>query len=544
MFSADDIWQLISGEKLPHLYRRLAYWCVPVVIECNKLIYHCRSFKSGNLQIFEWILKLVNDPEITKYCMEANKEDRVSLYHLAASANSPAALEVLLKHFGISTVVNARCTVDGNNCVTPLSLILSCGHVEHFKLLINYNLNPANAEKLVQINLSGTKIEDFSLSVLNFSSVKTLFLDNTGLKTLTWDGILLPMPNVKELQLKELQATNNLINELPFGLFTFPDLKKLDVSHNQIEKLPDNWWQGSLVDCDISYNLLEELSLPDYMEEEDTEPDSNRHALHGRSELVFNKLPKIPTHYSVTSQEEFSSPLQNLMLSNNHIRTFPKCLSCCVPVLKTLNLSHNRLTEVASINELPLSLKNLDVSHNHLGAYPGGKPIFSVSPESKPCASILAHGEQHCKCHHRSHTTLPKLGVLNLSYNKDLNNLFIRKLSTADAEASFVSEKHTSIHLFFPFLGLLNVSYCSLTELPEHFSRMKSLCQLNISGNPNLKISAEICQLQEMLTFDYQGTRDKDVVSKLDEFQHAKDKINFFNPLYGDKYVAFHLVVH
>ena len=77
-----------------------------------------RSFKTGKCQIFEWIL-LVDDPKIVQYCLEADKEDGVSLCHLATSADSPAALKLLLKHFSLSEVVNSRQTVDYNNYVTP-----------------------------------------------------------------------------------------------------------------------------------------------------------------------------------------------------------------------------------------------------------------------------------------------------------------------------------------------------------------------------------------------------------------------------------------
>jgi len=492
-----------------------------------------RSFETGKLQVFVWILELVNDPEITKYCMEANEKDGVSLYHSAASADCPVALEVLLNHFGISAVVNARCTVDGNNCVTPLSLILSHGHVEHFKLLIDFNLNPANTEKLVQINLSDTKIEEFSLSVLRFSSVKSLFLDKTGLKLLTCDGML-SMPDVKELRLKELRATHNVLTELPSELFTLPKLEILNVSHNRIEKLPDNWLKGvALGNINLSNNLLEELPLPGYVEE-DTEPDSNRHALCGRSELVFNELPKIPTQYSVTAQEEFFSPLKKLILSNNLISTFPKYLCCCVPVLKHLDVSHNQLTEVASINEIPISLEALNVSHNRLGTK--DNTIFSVSLQRRSC--IATCKDEYHRCHHCSHTSLPKLCTLDLSNNEHLKAMYVQnKLPTANMEASFLSSKHTNVHLFFPCLKKLNVSNCNLTKMPKYFSRMKLLSQLNISGNKNLKIPAEICQLRDLFQFEYNGVNDDDIVFRLNQFEHVKDKVKSLNPLYRDRYV-------
>lgn len=492
--------------------------------------FNFRSFKIGKLQIFEWILKLVNDAEIIKYCKEANEEDGTSLYHLAALAQSPVALELLLKHSSLAEFVNTRHKVGDNNLISPLSLILSHGHVKHFELLINCNFNPVNTP-LVELDLSNTKIEEFSLSVLNLTSVVRLILNNTGLKVLTCDG-LLPMPDVKELKLEEFQVKHNQLTKLPSDLFTFPKLEKLNMSHNQIEKLPDNWWQGlALVDLKISHNLLEELPFPDGMKQEDKQ---HRHSLCGRSELVFSDLPKIPTHYGVTTQE-FSSPMQTLMLSYNHIRMFPKCLSCCVPVLKTLDLSHNQLTKIASINEMPLSLETLNVSHNRLRA--DDCTIFSVSFERRPCAAVSLRGNKHYKCHHRSHTTLPTLHSLNLSNNKDLKKIFVHsKLPTVDADASFLVGKHIKIHLFFPHLYQLNVSYCGLTELPKYFSRMNLIGELNISGNRNLKITAEICQLRKMFVFQYEEIEGK-VALQLDQFQQIKEKLKFLNPLYGDKYV-------
>jgi len=264
---------------------------------------------------------------------------------------------------------------------------------------------------------SNTGIEEFSLCVLKFSFVETLILDNTGLKALKRNGIL-PMPDKKVLRLQEFHATHSQLTELPSDLFMFPKLKKLNVSHNQIEELPGNWWQGPVLEnLNVSHNLLEELPLPDYMEQEDTEPDSNHHSLCCRSELVFNDLPKIPTHYGVTTQDEYLSPLQKLMLSNNHIRTFPAYFSCCVPLLKNLDLSYNWLTKVAFINEMPLSLEILNISHNYLGAE--DCTIFSVSFVGRPCMiKIFVHG----------------------------------KLPTVDIDASFLPGKHIKIHLFFPQL--------------------------------------------------------------------------------------------
>ena len=207
-----------------------------------------------------------------------------------------------------------------------------------------------------------------------------------------------------------------------------------------------------------------------------------------------------------------------------------------MPVLKYLDLSYNQLTKVPSINELPLSLESLIVSHNHLGAE--DCKIFTVCFEKRPCAAAFLYGDEHRKCHHRSHTTLPKLCTLNLGNNKDLKEIFVHSQQpTVDVDASFLSGKHTSIHLFFPHLYRLDVSYCSLTKLPQYFSRMNLVDQLNISGNTNLKIPTEICQLRSMFEFEYKEIDDEEIVPQLNQFKHVKEKVEFLNPLYGIKCV-------
>ena len=470
------------------------------------------------------------------------------MYNLAAAVDDTLALNQVLKHKSPAGFLNNRSATDSNGtCVTPLSVMISKANLQHLMMVMDWDINATT--KLTKIDLSKTKIEVFSLRLLNFSNVETLILDNTGLKMLTVEGAL-PMPDIKCIPLKILKASHNQLTELAPELFCLPKLNRLDVSDNQIKALPLDWWQGLVLESlNLSKNELEELPLPEILEDDQTHSGTNHHTLCGRSELVFNELPKVPTHYGVTSQEEFFSPLLTLTLNNNSIRVFPKCLTCFVPVLKHLDLSHNCLMAIPPINELPLSLENLNVSYNRLSCKDGDNDgIFRMSFDRKPCAVATVFGNEYRRCHHKSHTTLPKLCTLNLSHNEKLSKITIHgKLPTVDPDASFSSAgRDTSIHLFFPQLYRLDVSHCDLVKLPDYFGRMNLVDQLNISYNVRLKIPIEVCQLKNLFEFEYQGIDDVETIERLNNFSHVKEKVQFLNPLYGRRCVGccVHVYTH
>jgi hypothetical protein len=68
---------------------------------------------------------------------------------------------------------------------------------------------------------------------------------------------------------------------------------------------------------------------------------------------------------SSSSSKSTISRLNNLNLSYNHFEILPPMLSCLVPYLTSLNLSHNLLTDPSNISSYPPRLKTLDLSYNH-----------------------------------------------------------------------------------------------------------------------------------------------------------------------------------
>jgi hypothetical protein len=73
-----------------------------------------------------------------------------------------------------------------------------------------------------------------------------------------------------------------------------------------------------------------------------------------------------PQQTTNNSKSSTISRLNNLNLSHNRFETFPPMLSCLVPYLTTLNLSHNMLTDASCIASYPARLKTLDLSSNRL----------------------------------------------------------------------------------------------------------------------------------------------------------------------------------
>ena len=163
------------------------------------------------------------------------------------------------------------------------------------------------------------------------------------------------------------------------------------------------------------------------------------------------------------------------------------------------------MTNIPPINELPLSLENFNASYNKLSCKDG--TIFRVSFDRKTCAAALKLGNEYRRCHHKSHTTLPKLCTLTLSHNEELREITIHsKLPTDDPDASF-----------------------------KYFGRMNLVDQLNISNNLMLKIPTEVCQLKNMFEFEYHGIDDDETIANLNLFKHVKEKVQFLNPLYGNR---------
>ena len=232
-----------------------------------------------------------------------------------------------------------------------------------------------------------------------------------------------------------LNLSHNSIEEFPSCVSEgFPLLTHLDLSHNYMRQLP-----GYEVKNEEKVSKLEnaEGKQVEKTELETTVKLSKLHILN----LCHNKIEVVPA--------SFLTPLTNLeifQVSHNELTSLPDNLAPFLTKLGVVKLSHNNLVEKAPfyLSKFVLWLPNVhtvDASENGLK---------SVAAPSIWCSQ--------------------RLKDLNVSCNK------INSLDLTEAGSKW------------PFLTRLDLSKNNLRQIPNGVGELKSLGQLNISGNTRITI--------------------------------------------------------
>ena len=236
------------------------------------------------------------------------------------------------------------------------------------------------------------------------------------------------------------------MTEFPSKISQLPNIKKLDLSVNQLSKIDDQI---------MVMKNLEVLILSNNSFKSGTSFDDSIRLL-----TKLNKLSILDLSYNSLSDlpDSFASIyLTNLLLNNNLFMSYPPILQS-MGLLQELNLSENQIDEIDS--EFPVKLKILDLGNNKLKEVPLG--IFK----------------------------LKELIILNLEKNK------------IDILPDNIGE--------LQFLQVLNINNNNLSALPKTLSLNNNLVSLNISKNKitnaslfNIPSSLEVCILSyNNLTFD------------------------------------------
>ncbi|KAI8581253.1 hypothetical protein K450DRAFT_233866 [Umbelopsis ramanniana AG] len=194
---------------------------------------------------------------------------------------------------------------------------------------------PANitlfASQLRILNLSNNLLTSFPQEILAFRNLEVLMLSQNKISGPMPEELPLLIPN-----LKTLRISANLITELPATISNWRKMKSLVLGSvfggNLIESIPE--------DC-ISAMPLEEL------------------------DLSHNQLKSLPEDFA-----EGANLMVNLNLSDNQLETLPRSIGL-FRNLKSLNLSKNHLTslpiDLVNLDNLDI----LDVSENLLCILPG-----------------------------------------------------------------------------------------------------------------------------------------------------------------------------
>jgi Leucine-rich repeat (LRR) protein len=313
-------------------------------------------------------------------------------------------------------------------------------------------------------------------------------------------------PSSDRNRLKTINASYNMLSELPLHLFQIPSLETLIASHNDLSDLPGSDMlletSGTWSDTD-SNEAIENCWLCTRLKHLD---------------VSHNHIRLLPEMFGYTLH------LRRLDVAYNNIKAIPRSLSKA-HFLEQADLSHNRLglcPDPSNFSSLPRSIQRLNVSNNELDCIP--HDVVSItSLQLLNCAGNLI-ASLPCKQHWR----LPHLKSLILRDNKVTG-------ITAFPDS------------FSKSLTFLDMSNNRLKKFPEAVFTLKMAETLSFKGNPGVNCLppaiADLTRLWELnlddmakafRDFTLEETRDSGLhYSKIKSI--IKKKFYEYAPYYGIK---------
>ena len=184
------------------------------------------------------------------------------------------------------------------------------------------------------------------------------------------------VPVVSQVDFTAVKAVNldhNFLKEVPIELFCLPKVIKIDLSHNQIVKLPEaedcyeslestalcGWECGELEELNLSHNQLSKLPscvwvLP------------NLKTLYGQNNSITTLLPD---DRGFDFHSVLSKSMTKINFSHNKLDIIPRFVFE-LPNLRTVLFQHNMLQSIPETVWTCVSLQDLDVSHNKITSLP------------------------------------------------------------------------------------------------------------------------------------------------------------------------------
>lgn len=290
--------------------------------------------------------------------------------------------------------------------------------------------------------------------------------------------------------LRKLVLSHNDLTNLPSCVFTCSKiLEWVDLSHNNIRNVqtPGNHVTSFVQHLDLSYNLIEEFP----------ECVSEGFPFLTHLDLSHNYIKNLPSDKMLESVEEGEtrlnvklSKLQTLNLCHNLIETVPASFLSRLINLETFRASHNGLKSLPDSSAPFLTkLGVVKLSHNNLVEK---EPIFvskfviylrnvhTVDVSRNNLKSIASP----------SKWTSQRLRDLNISGNE------IRSIDLTEAATKW------------SHLTRLDISDNNLRKIPPGVGELKSLGQLNISGNTKINVLPdEMGNLSKLWEFLHTGVK-------------------------------------
>ncbi|GMM37454.1 hypothetical protein DASC09_047790 [Saccharomycopsis crataegensis] len=264
---------------------------------------------------------------------------------------------------------------------------------------------------------------------------------------------LMELKDFQELEEAEIQRGH--ISVLVYNSNRLPKLKKLDVSHNEIEAIGNINNLDGIEELDLNSNRLNSIKGLEVL---------------GRSlkklNLSWNKLTKIQGFNGLAN-------IESLNLSSNRISVLGK-LGHLVN-LKALDVTNCDITRIQNLGRLKC-LKQLKLSRNKIAVVEnldGLESLQKLKLESNSIVKIKQLGN------------LPSLEEINLSENKldIVENLYnLPSLRILNFSRNAITNAHEQDFSGFQNLEVLDVSFNEISTMPvlEH---MRNLREVNLSNN-------------------------------------------------------------
>lgn len=404
------------------------------------------------------------------------------------------------------------------------SLPLEIFYLEHLKdLSLSHNRlvmlpEPEGGEwrcsRLENLNLSHNSLLHLPACVWMLPNLRKICVAHNKLTSFSENSI--PKGEVSKV-LSSIDLSNNSLSPtLPDFIFEFPSLKKAYLYKNKLSCLPHTMWLcPTLQELELYNNELKSLPWC----EPHKEPESAGKSLVGdtilqQSDQVLTGVVQLnaatannpfsrqksslyrsirPTgiqelswvNYSAVNTESYDySDLKKLDVSHNHLTAFPEALPCLAPNLTELKMTHNPIRFI-DLQHVPQSMKKLNCRNCEVELVGN-----VISPEQFKQTVRMCHGPveifQGKPCQHRNHARLNHLISFNLGYNRIKHFQLIHHRPYEQRKEEDPGE-HSMEKEFQASLSSLDLLYPALENLDLSHNDLRGLFNPNIGHQSHLK---------------------------------------------------------
>lgn len=341
-----------------------------------------------------------------------------------------------------------------------------------------------NCPSLKILNVGNNQLQKLHGALWKIPNLKYLLADHNCIENISDDGVM------EVYELKVINVSHNKLTKIPAF---FSCVKKVYVSNNMLDSLPEEIWiSKTITHLDATSNLIASICFPQtdmvvkprtfsFQARKISGSDSSAYPCEGGPSSLRSK--------SLYSSVEAASSLSVLKLGNNHLESFPLGLICFATYLEELDLSNNKIQSI-NIRMIPPHIKSLSFRSCQMKKF-GFFPDEDDDIFDKDC--YLNGGI----CLHKKHTDLHFLTALNLTENILTSIEFVEEggtplysnLQTLNVSANKLSgEFAPNIEMLINLQSLIlsdNVDLTSLSMKLSHLSR--SLFLLKLDNLPNLR---------------------------------------------------------